>query len=194
MKKLIKQLTSGILFWQPKTDILKLLNRNIGGRISVIIFNYFIWFFLFYISFLLIKFQTNIFWQILFSTILGEIIEKVGKSHVLWRRPLFQRNDTTPIGLVDSWYKTGSFPSGHTIKAVYFLLFLIQYPVFPVSTYMYIISPLLIFRIVVGFHYPIDMVGGAIFGIISWILFHQVVVLGSLTAIIRVIFNFVFHL
>lgn len=183
-----------IFFWQPHSDILALLNQSFFGKTIVVILNYLIWIFLFYISFLLIRFQTNIFWQLLFATILGEIIERYGKSHALWRRPLFQRNDSTPIGLVDSWYKTGSFPSGHTIKAIFFLLFLIQYPVFPVSSYLLLVTPLLIFRVLVGFHYPLDMIGGIIFGIFCWLLSHQVSVSSQLTTTVRVIFNFIFHL
>ena len=182
------------LFWQPKTDILKILNKTTIGRITVIIGNYLIWFFLFYISYLLIKFQYNIFWQILIATIIGEIVEKYGKSHEIWRRPLFQRNDPTPIGLVDSWYKTGSFPSGHTIKALFFLLFLIQYPVFPISSYLLIVTPLLFFRDLVGFHFPIDMVGGIVFGAISWLLSSNITFPTNITNIFSRVFNFIFRI
>lgn len=181
-----------IFFWQPNPDILKILNKNIFGQILVIILNYSIWLFLFFMSFLLIKYETNIFWQLLTATIIGEIIEKYGKSHALWRRPLYQRNDTTPIGLVDRWYKTGSFPSGHTIKAIYFLLFIIQYPVFGTTTYLFIVVPLLYFRILIGFHYPIDMLGGILAGSLIWLMTHQIVFPEFLTNIIQTIFNFVF--
>jgi membrane-associated phospholipid phosphatase len=181
-------------FWQPKFDLLRLLNKNQIGRTSVIILNYFIWFFLFYISFLLIKNQTNIFWQLLLATMIGETIEKYGKTHALWRRPLYMKNDTTPIGLVDRWYKTGSFPSGHTIKAVYFFMFILQYNVIDPVIYLLVVIPLLIFRIIIGFHYPVDMVGGAVIGLVLWLLTHQIIAPVQITEFVRVIFNFVFHI
>lgn len=180
-------------FWQPRFDLLKLLNQTTIGQVSVIILNYFIWLFLFLISYLLIKHQTNVFWQLLVATLLGEIIEKFGKAHALWRRPMYMKNDSTPAGLVDRWYKTGSFPSGHTVKAVYFLLFILQYKVFDPIVYLLIALPLLTFRIVIGFHYPIDMIAGAVIGSLLWLLTHQIIAPASVTEIVRVIFNFVFH-
>jgi membrane-associated phospholipid phosphatase len=156
-------------FWQPHRDYLKLVTGSTLGRVFIIIFNYFIWLFLFYVSFSLIKFNINIFWQILFATILAEIVEKVLKSKVYWKRPMFTRHDRTPPGLVDKWYQTGSFPSGHTIKAVFFLLFCLQYHIINPIAFVSIVTPLLFFRILIGFHYPIDMLGGVILGLIVWV-------------------------
>jgi membrane-associated phospholipid phosphatase len=183
-----------IFFWQPKVDFLKLSNRSFVGQSTVVFLNYIIWVFLFFISYLLIRFNTNIFWQLLIATIIGEMVEKYGKSHALWRRPLFQRNDTTPVGLVDSWYKTGSFPSGHTIKAMYFLLFIIQYPIFNSTLFLIITTPLLLFRILIGFHYPVDMLGGIIVGGLIWLLTYQIIGPEFLTNLIQIIFNFVFFI
>jgi undecaprenyl-diphosphatase len=183
-----------LLFWQPRYDYLKYLTKTQWGRILIIILNYSIWLFLFYISYLLIRFQTNIFWQLLLATIIGEIIEKYGKSHLLWRRPLFERHDATPPGLVDRWYQTGSFPSGHTIKAVFFFLFLLQYPVFPITNYLLLTILLLFFRVLIGFHYPIDMLGGMLFGTIIWFFSKWLVAPIFLTDIIRSVFNFIFFI
>ncbi len=183
---------NSFLFWQPKFDYLKFFEKNSYGRYFVVIANYLIWFFLFYLSYLLIKSNPNTFWQLLVATVIGEIVEKYGKSHALWRRPLYQRNDSTPVGMVDRWYKTGSFPSGHTIKAIFFLLFLIQYPVFPFTYYVLLVTPLLFFRVLIGFHYPLDMIGGALVGIVIWGISHQIIFPPFLTAIIHTIFNIVF--
>lgn len=184
----------GFLFWQPKTDYLVWFQENCFGKKILIILNYIIWLFFFYLSFLLIKHDTNIFWQILFATIVAEIIERFVKSKVSWRRPMFERKDKTPFGLVDSWYKTGSFPSGHTIKAIYFFLFIIQYGVFSPIAFVCIVIPLLIFRIVVGFHYPIDMLGGLLIGFLVWASSFQIVLPQLLTNIVKTIFNFVFFI
>lgn len=185
---------NNIFFWQPPTDILKLLNHSSFGQFAVVFLNYFIWAFLFFISYLLIKSGTFIFWQLLFATVIGEIIEKYGKSHALWCRPLYQRHDDTPVGLVDRWYKTGSFPSGHTIKAIYFLLFICQYPVFNPAIFLIVTIPLLLFRILIGFHYPVDLVGGALIGIIIWLVTHQIIAPESLTHLVQIMFNFVFFI
>ena len=186
--------STNLLFWQPQFDLLRFSSRSRTGKIFVIVFNYAIWVFLFFVSYRLIKSDVNIFWQLLFATVIGEVVEKYGKSHALWRRPLYQRNDTTPTGLVDRWYKTGSFPSGHTIKVVFFLLFLIQYPVFPVSSFLFLVSPLILFRILAGFHYPLDVLGGAVIGAIIWSLTRNIFFPEYLTNIIHAIFNFFFQI
>jgi membrane-associated phospholipid phosphatase len=185
-------LCKSILFWQPKKDYLRQLEATILGKKILIFLNYIIWVFFFFISYLLIKSNTNIFWQILFATIIAEVVERFVKSKVYWRRPLFNRKDKTPVGLVDSWYKTGSFPSGHTIKAIYFLLFIIQYQVFPPSIFLTVVLPLLAFRIIIGFHYPIDMIGGFIIGCLIWLSSKWIILPLFLTQIIQNIFNFVF--
>jgi membrane-associated phospholipid phosphatase len=181
-------------FWQPQFDFLKYFETTAFGKAIVVVLNYLIWAFLFYISYLLIRSNTNIFWQLLVATLIGEVVEKYGKSHALWRRPLYQRNDSTPVGLVDRWYKTGSFPSGHTIKAVFFFLFVLQYPVFSPTAFLLITTPLLFFRILIGFHYPLDMLGGTLIGFLIWFSTHQITFPETLTNIVRVIFNFIFHI
>ncbi len=180
------------LFWQPKRDILRFLNRSTFGRLFIIIFNYSIWLFLFYLSLKLVKYNPNIFWQLFVATFIGEIVEKYGKSHALWRRPLFQRHDSTPIGLVDSWYKTGSFPSGHTIKATFFFLFILQYHQFNPLAFLAIVIPLLFFRILIGFHYPLDILGGALIGFTIWLLSHQFTAPFFLIELVRIVFNTIF--
>lgn len=181
-----------LLFWQPKNDWLLWFEKTLIRKRILIIFNYIIWFFFFYISYLLIKKDTNIFWQIFLATVFAEIFERFLKSKIYWRRPLFKKKDTLPPGLVDKWYETGSFPSGHTIKAIYFLLFVIQYQVFSIPLFLSIVSPLLLFRVLIGFHYPIDILGGVITGVIIWLLSKGIVFPDFLNHFIQIIFNFVF--
>lgn len=183
-----------ILFWQPKTDILRLVLKLKSGKYFLAITNYLIWIFLFYISYVLIRKETNIFWQLFIATVLSEIVERLMKNKIYWKRPLFTRKDKTPPGLVDCWYKTGSFPSGHTIKAVFFFLFLLQYQVFSPTVFLLITIPLLIFRVVIGFHYPIDMIGGAIIGVIIWLATQWIVFPDIFNNFIQPIFNFVFFI
>ena len=181
-----------VFFWQPKHDFLKTMLKSRFGKKCLIIGNYLIWTFLFYISYRLIRFQTNIFWQILVATIIAEITERFIKSKVFWKRPLFERKDPLPPGLVKSWYMTGSFPSGHTTKACFFFLFILQYHIISPAIYLSVTIPLILFRVIVGFHYPIDLLGGLIIGIIAWYLVHQLTFPPVLVESIRPIFNFVF--
>lgn len=185
---------NNLLFWQPRQDYLRLLTSTIPGRIILVICNYAIWFFLFYISFSLIKFNVNIFWQILFATISAEIVEKVLKSKIYWKRPMFTRHDRTPPGLVDKWYQTGSFPSGHTIKAVFFLLFCLQYQVFNPVTFLAVVIPLLFFRVLIGFHYPIDMLGGLFIGLIIWFANSWYTFPSLINQLVKLIFDTLFQL
>lgn len=157
-----------MLFWQPSFDLLKIINKFRYSTQLMIFLNYFIWVFFVFISFLLVFKNFNIFWQLFVCTLFGEIIEKYGKSHALWKRPFFTRHTHVPTGLVESWYKTGSFPSGHTLKATYFFLYVLQYQVFSPYIFLAIVIPLLTFRVLVGFHYPLDMLGGAFIGFFLW--------------------------
>lgn len=183
-----------ILFWQPKKDYLRYFELNSNRKKTLIVLNYLIWVFFFYLSYLLIKESTNVFWQILFATIIAEFFERFIKSKIYWRRPLFEKKDKLPTGLVSSWYKTGSFPSGHTIKAVYFLLFILQYQVFPLPLFLLIVLPLLFFRIIIGFHYPIDIIGGAIVGFVVWLSSSWIILPNTLTQFIKNTFNFIFRI
>ena len=182
------------LFWQPHTDYLRLLASSKIGRPLLVFLNYVIWLFFFYLSYLLIRSNFIIFWQLLLATFFAELIERSVKKKIFWRRPMFLRHDVTPPGLVDNWYRTGSFPSGHTIKVAFFCLFLIQYPVFSLPIFLLICSFLLMFRILVGFHYPIDILGGLIIGFLIWIPIHLINFSSSLNYYLQIAFNTFFFI
>lgn len=159
-----------LLFWQSNFDYLGFLQKYYIGRLLFVPLNYIIWIFFAYLSFLLVRYQSNIFAQLFFATLLSELIEKLLKSKQFWSRPMFIRHHSTPKGLVDKWYKTGSFPSGHTTKATFFYLLVVQYSIFSPYVFLAIVIPLIIFRILVGFHYPIDILGGLLIGGIIWLM------------------------
>lgn len=181
-----------ILFWQPQRDYLRFLSSLRLGRILLIFLNYAIWLFFLYLSFLLIRSNFNIFWQLFFATFLAELAERVIKKKVFWRRPMFLRHDQTPVGLIDHWYRSGAFPSGHTIKATFFFLFLLQNPVFPLSLFLIISLSLLFFRVLVGFHYPIDILGGILIGLLVWLPTHLVYFPPSINYYPQIIFSSLF--
>ncbi len=180
------------LFWQPKTDYLRLMSSSDLGQKILVVLNYAIWIFFFYLSYLLIKNQFSLFWQLFLATFFAELIERLIKKKIFWRRPMFLRHDVTPPGLVDKWYRSGAFPSGHTIKAAIFFLFLLQFPVFSMPFFLVICLSLLAFRVLVGFHYPADILGGAIIGYIIWLPIHTLNISLPIDNFLQVIFNIIF--
>ncbi|OGL53252.1 hypothetical protein A3K55_02060 [Candidatus Shapirobacteria bacterium RBG_13_44_7] len=183
-----------LLFWQPKKDYYHFLSNHSLGKNLLVSTNYLIWVFLFYVSYLLIKNQTNIFWQLLIATIASEVIEKILKLKDYWKRPAFTNGNQVARGLIKAWYTKGSFPSGHTIKAVFFLLFILQYPVISLPFFLLVIIPLLAIRVLIGFHYPIDVLGGIVFGIVIWFFARLISAPLWLNQITTSIFNLVFFI
>jgi len=180
-----------ILFWQPRFDFLKWLESSKPGKYLMVLFNYSIWFFFIFISFLLVSKNANTFWLLFTITIVAEFVERFIKSNVYWRRPMFVKKDQVPKGLVKSWYETGSFPSGHTIKATYFFLFLIQNHIFSPTIFLIVVIPLLLFRVLVGFHYPIDILGGLLIGFILWFFVKDIIFPDILINFIKNIFDYI---
>ena len=184
-----------ILFWQPKTDWFKILSSKKYGHSILLFLNYCLWVFLFYVSYLLIKNDINVFWQLFLATILSEIIEKILKSKEFWPRPLHLRQNVLPKGIIKSWYHHGSFPSGHAIKVFFFLVLIIHTVInFPLWVFILITSILLISRIILGLHYPIDIIGGIIIGLIIGYLIIQINFPKFMLDFIQPIFNFIFFI
>ncbi|MBU3935106.1 phosphatase PAP2 family protein [Patescibacteria group bacterium] len=181
----------GILFWQSRTNYLKILSAPFNGNLLLFL-NYAIWFFLFFIAFLLVKKDGNIFWQLLLITSSAEVVERFLKRYNFWQRPLYQKTKKTPRGLVESWYNTGSFPSGHTTKLTYFFLFALQYHIINPFLYLAVSLPLIFFRVLVGFHYPVDILAGLVIGSSLWFLFHGIIFPAPAVSLVNSLFNFIF--
>lgn len=183
-----------VLFWQPKRDFLVIFDHSFWGEISLIVLNYSIWLFFFFVSFKLINFDINFFGRLFIATLMAEVIERFLKKKRIWIRPMFHQRQVAPKGLVNNWYYSGSFPSGHTMKTTFFLLFVISTGVMSLPLFLLVVVPLLTFRVLVGFHYPIDILGGIIFGVILWFLTSKLFFPTDLNNFINIIFNFVFFL
>jgi membrane-associated phospholipid phosphatase len=183
----------GFLFWQPRRNLLKYFSKIAGGYLLIFL-NYVIWLILLFFSYLLVRHNPNNFWQLIIVTTIAEIIERYSKKHILWPRPMYLKNKTVPRGLVRSWYNTGSFPSGHTTKTVYFFLFLLQYHLVNPLVYLAICLPLIVFRVLAGFHYPIDILGGLAIGILLWFLTKNLVFPDAANLFIKTIFDTVFFI
>jgi len=181
-----------ILFWQAKIDYLKIFDHSFFGELNLITLNYSIWFFFFYLSFLLINKDINFFGRLFVATLFAEVIEKFLKKQKWWIRPMFNRRKEAPAGLVNNWYYSGSFPSGHTMKTVYFFMFILFSQVISLPIFIAIVVPLITFRVLVGFHYPIDIIGGVAFGFLLWFLTKSLVFPETINSIIQTIFNYVF--
>ena len=183
------------LFWQPKTDLYQKISQTKYGNKFLVILNYIIWVFLFYVSYLLIRQDKNIFWQLLLATIISELIEKFLKTKSFWQRPLHQNNNKLPKGIMKSWYQKGSFPSGHAIKAIFFFIFILHtsISICPIL-FLIIVTPLVLARIFFGLHYPVDVLGGIIIGLIIGYLVMQIQFPDFMINFITPIFNFIFFI
>ncbi len=181
-----------LFFWQPKKDYLRILLANPFGHRLILFLNYALWPFLFFICWIHIFEDANIFWQILTSIIFTEIIERIAKHSFFWKRPLYERRDHLPTGLVKRWYIGGSFPSGHMVRVAYFLFLVLQYSIFNPFLFLVYTLPLMIFRVLVGFHYPIDLLGGIFIGFLAWFFTHTLVFPDHLNFLIRSVFDIVF--
>jgi len=178
-----------LLFWQPRQSLFKVLSRTDFGIKLLLILNYLIWLILFLVAFLLIKSDANIFWQLLLASLFAETIERFYKTFLFWSRPISKYKHNLPNGLVKSWYDTGSFPSGHTSKTFFFFLFLCQHQIFDIKIFLIVTVPLLLFRVIIGFHYPIDILGGLLVGFLSWSISHQITFPHVLVNFIKNIFD-----
>lgn len=182
------------LFWQPKGNFYERIDHIKYKRFLILFFNYFLWIFLFFVSYLMIKKDIQYFWKLLFASLVTELMEKFIKSKKMWLRPLFYKK--IPIGknLFQCNYNKGSFPSGHTAKVTYFFLMLWIVQVINPFLFIIICIPLLVFRIFFHFHFPIDLAGGLLVGVVGWIISKDVVIISPLTSLVRNIFNIVFFI
>lgn len=183
-----------ILFWQSKKDFLIIFDHDFWGEISLIFLNYSIWVFFFFVSFKLICFDINFFGRLFIATIIAETIERILKKKCFWIRPMFHRRQKAPKGLVNNWYYSGSFPSGHTMKATFFFLFVISTQVLSLPIFLLVVVPLLTFRVLSGFHYPIDIIGGIVIGFLLWFLTKGLIFPTVFNNFIQTIFNFIFSI
>ncbi len=182
-----------LFFWQPPFDMLSVLLASPGGRFLYLLLDYFIWPFLAYISFLLVTFDPGTFWLILLAMALSVSIEYVLKSILPWKRPISKTANILPFGLEQRWALRGSFPSGHTAKTFVSFLLIVQYGVFSPLVFLLINIPLIISRIFLGFHYPIDIIGGLASGWLTWLIVRQVTIPEQIVAPIRDILNLILN-
>lgn len=158
------------------------------GRKIILFLNYILWPLLGLISFLLIRNNANYFWQILAACVITEIIEHILKNNFFWKRPLHARRDQLPPGLIKKWYEGGAFPSGHMTKASYFFFLTLTSNIISPELFLILVLPLMLFRVVVGFHYPIDMLGGLLTGLFAWLVTHNLIFPDILVSLIKNIF------
>lgn len=185
------KIPDNVFFWQFKHDLQRYLLSLPRGNTILLVLNYLIWPFFVFVSFLLVFKSPNVFWQLFLATFIAEFFERYIKNKVYWPRPMTLRHDPVPCGLVPAWYNTGSFPSGHTTKAMYFFLFAIQYHVISPAVFVLYTLPLIIFRVLVGFHYPIDILGGIVIGLCAWAIASVIVFPAPLVEMVRVIFSII---
>jgi membrane-associated phospholipid phosphatase len=73
-------------------------------------------------------------------------------------------------------------------KASYFFFIVLATHVISPSVFLLIALPLMIFRVIVGFHYPIDMLGGFLTGSLAWFVTKNLIFPDILVSLIKNIF------
>lgn len=137
-------------------------------------FNYFLIFLIF--LFLFENFKK--YWPIISKAVLAGILARLGFAEIIyffWKRP--RPFMVHKVNLLLSYPSNPSFPSGHA--AFYFAFSTIIYSYNKKAGFLFFLASFLISfsRILCGFHWPSDILGGAVIGIISGIiilkLFHK---------------------
>lgn len=108
----------------------------------------------------------------LLSYVLSGAISQILKKQFLYPRPLLELYDVRVVG--ENLY-TQSFPSGHTTTA--FALAIALGSFFPKLRVYFVAAACLVgfSRIYVGAHYPFDVLGGAVLGVLlgsfsAWVI------------------------
>ena len=156
------------LFWSIGKNKLNEIYSNLNLQFYLGLVNYGMWIYLGFVSYVLIYAKPSLFWNLLIAVILGEVLEKILKKLNWWKRPCYELTGKVPVGFLKAWYTNGSFPSGHTLKAVYYFIYLLAQPVFSLPVFLLMSICLIAIRIYVGLHYPIDVLGGVILGVFVW--------------------------
>jgi undecaprenyl-diphosphatase len=148
-----------LLFWQPFQ-----ISKNFYN-IFYFFSYWYIWLIVGIISlFFLFKKAKEPLFFLWISLAVAQIIEAVLKHLSPWDRPFIELGLTPPDWLTS--YSQGSFPSGHAMKGIIVLYFLFLYHK---KIFILALPGVLIMdytRIYFGLHYPIDILGGSIIGLV----------------------------
>jgi len=155
---------SKFLFWQPSTNFFQIISRLRHGSFLLLFLNYSPWLIVLWATFSLTLIKGDLIFQIFLAMVLSEVIEKIIKLKNLWSRPMEKKGDKLPKGFIQSWYKTGSFPSGHAIKAVFFTLLLLFIKPPHYALIILLLNSAALVRVFLSLHYPIDFIGGSFLG------------------------------
>jgi len=145
------------LFWQPV---------NFGFNLIIFFFSHwFLWLMIFGLTgWFLWKKKYRLFVWFWGMLVASEIIEAAIKYFSPWPRP-FYTNGITPPDWVGG-YSEGSFPSGHGMRSVIVLCFLWREN----KKLFWLFLPGVVLvnggRILFSLHYPIDIIGGIILGLV----------------------------
>ena len=146
----------GLFFWQPVNF----------GFVPILFFfsHWFLWLLVFGLLgyFLLKKKYRQLFWFLIILAV-SEIVEVIGKRFSPWPRPFYTNGSVPPNWFAG--YSHGSFPSGHGMRSVILLYFLW---VENKKLFWFLLPGVILAdvgRVLFGLHYPIDIIGGLIFGL-----------------------------
>jgi undecaprenyl-diphosphatase len=155
---------NNMIFWQPGWQFESLL--------MLFFSHWFLWVLVFFLSFFwLVKKRLKQLWSFWGLIIFSEFFHSFLKIFSPWQRP-FYSDETVPPQWIGS-YSEGSFPSGHALRSIIILYFIWKENKKLFWLFLPAVFLVSVGRVFFGLHYPVDILGGYLVGILVVYIFSR---------------------